>query len=458
MPTDDTIAAIATPAGSGGIGIIRISGPEAENILLCLFQPSHPLVIFQPRRLYHGDLVCPETGRALDEVLITLMKGPHSFSGEDTLEIFCHGGILILESVLSSVLKAGARLAEPGEFTRRAFLHDRIDLTQAEAIGDMISARTSRGLETAVSQLKGKLKGKIDVLREKLIDILARLETEIDFSEDVESQSFSEVSTQLQSLSEDLAALLRSYEQGKIDRHGASVVIAGKPNTGKSSLLNVLLEEERAIVTPIPGTTRDFIEEALNIRGMSIRLTDTAGIHPTEDIIEQKGIQKVWEKLADADGVILLFDGSRPLTDEDRGILTRLADCRVLPVINKTDLDHRLEEEEISDALQGTTPIWISAKFGEGIPVLKEEISRLVMERAGIQDGEIVISSLRQKMALERTLQFVDQTLAGLREGLSPEFAALDIRDALEALGEIGGETATEQILDRIFTTFCIGK
>ncbi len=454
---EDTIAAIATPAGVGGIGIVRISGPKSENILFRLFQSSHRISRYQPRRLYHGDLIAPTTGQVLDEVLVSLMKAPHSFTGEDTLEIFCHGGILILEAVLSAVLEAGARLAEPGEFTRRAFLHDRIDLTQAEAIGDVISALTSRGLETAVAHLKGKLKQKIDVLREMLIDILALLETEIDFSEDVESPA-AETPAKLQSLSEHIEILLRTYDQGKIDRHGVTVVIAGKPNTGKSSLLNCLLEEKRAIVTPIPGTTRDFIEEAINIQGLSIRLIDTAGIRPPEDRIEQEGIRMVWEKLAAADGVILLFDGSSSLAEEDRDLLKRLADYNVLPVINKTDLDHRLGEEEITACFPGTSPLWISAKFGAGIPALKEKIRRLVMDRAGIQDGEIVISSLRQKMALEKTLKFVAQARNSLEDGLSPEFAALDVREALEALGEIGGETATEEILDRIFSSFCIGK
>ena len=413
----DTIAAIATPAGTGGIGIVRISGSGAEHIFRRLFRSSHDVSHFQPRRLYHGDLIAPKTGQVLDEVLISLMKGPQSFTGEDSLEIFCHGGILILESVLSAVLEAGARLAEPGEFTRRAFLNDRIDLTQAEAIGDLIAARTSRGLETAVAHLKGRLKEKVEFLRERLIDSLVLLETAIEFPEDVAPPPSSEVLTKLQSISADIDTLLRTYEQGKIDRHGATVVIAGKPNTGKSSLLNCLLEEKRAIVTPIPGTTRDFIEEAINIQGMTIRLTDTAGIHPTDNEIEQEGIRMVWERLDVADSVILLFDGSNPLTDEDRDILKRLADYRVLPVINKTDLDHRLQDEEITDCLPGSSPLWISAKFGEGIPVLKENIHRMVMDRAGIHDGALLISSVRQKMALEKTLNFAAQALTSLQDG-----------------------------------------
>jgi len=453
----DTIAAIATPAGIGGIGIVRASGSEAENILHLLFQSSHHLSLFKPRRLYHGDLIDPETGQVLDEVLVSLMKGPHSYTGEDTAEIFCHGGILILESVLTAVLKAGARVAERGEFTRRAFLHDRIDLSQAEAVGDMIQAQTSLGLEAAIAHLKGRLRQKIDFLREMLIDALALLETAIDFTEDVEFPS-SEVLTRLQSLSDNLEVLLRTYDQGKIVRQGATVVIAGKPNTGKSSLLNCLLEEKRAIVTPIPGTTRDFIEEVVNIQGVRIRLTDTAGIHPTEDVIEQEGIRMVWEKLVTADGVILLFDGSKSLSHEDRELLKGLDGCRVLPVINKTDLDHRLEEEEITACLPGTSPLWISAKFGDGIPAMKERILQLVMDKAGVQDGEILINSLRHKMALENTLRLVTQAMTSLREGLSFEFPALDIREALEALGEIEGQTVTEEVLDRIFSSFCIGK
>ncbi len=394
----------------------------------------------------------------IDEVLVSLMKAPHSYTGEDTLEIYCHGGMLVLESVLLAVLRSGARLADPGEFTRRAFLNDRIDLTQAEAVGDVIMARTSKGLEAAVSTLKGQLKQKIDSLRDELIDVQVLLESAIDFTEDVEFPSTSEVLSKLELLSRDLEALLSTYDQGKVYRHGATVVIAGKPNTGKSSLLNCLLQEKRAIVTPVPGTTRDFIEEAICIQGVSIRLIDTAGIHPTDDLIECEGIRMVWEKLATADGVILLLDGSKDLTDEDRRILKRLQGYNLLPVINKADLDHSLKEEDIIACFPGTDPLWVSAKFGEGIAVLKEKIYDLVLEKAGEQDGDVLINSLRHKMALARTRQQVSRALASLQEGLSQEFAALDIREALEALGEIAGETVTEDILDRIFSSFCIGK
>jgi len=453
----DTIAAIATPAGIGGIGIVRISGSEAESILHLLFKSSHSITLFKPRRLYHGELADPETGQVIDEVLVSLMKAPHSYTGEDTLEFYCHGGILVLESVLQAILRRGARLAEPGEFTRRAFLNDRIDLTQAEAVGEIISASTSRGLETAVSHLKGGLRQKIDQLRNALIEVLVLLESAIDFTEDVELPS-SEILINLQRLSENLDNLLQTYDQGKIYRHGATVVIAGKPNTGKSSLLNCLLQEKRAIVTPVPGTTRDFIEEAVNIQGISVRLIDTAGIHPTEDLIEREGIRMVWEKLATADGVILLLDGNKPLADEDRNILKQLQGHKVLPVINKTDLDHNLEEKEITGCLSETSPLWISAKFGEGIAALKEIIYGLVSEKAGELDGEVMINSLRHKMALERTLHLVSQAQTSLQDGLSQEFAALDIREALDALGEIAGETVTEDILDHIFSSFCIGK
>jgi len=454
----DTIAAIATPAGIGGIGIVRISGSEAESILYLLFKSSHSVTLFKPRRLYHGYLSDPETCQIIDEVLVCLMKAPHSYTGEDTLEFYCHGGILVLESVLQAVLRSGVRLAEPGEFTRRAFLNDRIDLIQAEAVGEIIMARTSKGLETAVSHMKGHLRQKIDQLRNELIEVLVLLESAIDFADDAELPSSSEALIKLQHLSENLENLHQTYEQGKIYRHGVTVVIAGKPNTGKSSLLNCLLQEKRAIVTPVPGTTRDFIEEAINIRGISVRLIDTAGIHPTEDLIEREGIRMVLEKLATADGVILLLDGSKPLTDEDRNILKQLQGYRILPVINKTDLDHNLEEKEITDCLSETSPLWISAKFGAGIAALKEKIYSLFSKKAGEQDGEVMINSLRHKMALEKTMQLVAQALTSLQDGLSQEFAALDIREALDSLGEIAGETVTEDILDRIFSSFCIGK
>jgi tRNA modification GTPase len=454
----DTIAAIATPTGTGGIGIVRISGSQAETILHRLFKSSHNAFLFKPRRLYHGDIIVPETGQVIDEVLISLMPHPHSYTGEDTLEIFCHGGILIVEAVLQAVLRNGARLAEPGEFTRRAFLNDRIDLTQAEAIGELIRSDSPQGLKSALAQLKGQLRKKIDELHDALMNILVLMESSIEFSEDMDSTYNIDVLTALQKVSETLAGLIKTYNQGKIYRHGASVVIAGRPNTGKSSLLNCLLQEKRAIVTSIPGTTRDFIEEALNIHGITVKITDTAGIHHTEDLIELEGIRLVWEKLETADIVILLLDGSRSLTDEDRDIFKQLQAFKILPVINKSDLDRQLNEEEISEFFPNASPLWISAKFGKGMSELKDKIYSLIINMAGKSDEDVIISNLRHKIALDRTADFVFQALTGLNNGLSQEFVALDIREALDALGEITGETVTEDILDRIFSSFCIGK
>ncbi|HYA12994.1 MAG TPA: tRNA uridine-5-carboxymethylaminomethyl(34) synthesis GTPase MnmE, partial [Syntrophales bacterium] len=373
---EDTIAAIATPPGVGGIGIIRLSGPKAVDIAHLLFRPSKKADGFKSHQLYHGDIVSPETGAVLDEVLISFMEKPHTYTGEDVIEINCHGGYVILQSVLAEVIKAGARLAEPGEFTRRAFLNNRIDLSQAEAVFDMVMAKTDRGLELAVSHLKGNLSDKIETIRASIIDILALLETSIDFSdEDIDPRLPSEIAEAIGAIVDELRKLASTYREGKIYRDGISVIITGRPNVGKSSLLNRLLGEKRAIVTPIPGTTRDFIEEIISIRGVPVKLTDTAGIREPENIIEKEGIYLVWEKLAQADVVIILLDGSEALTKEDTEIIKRSRAKKFLVVINKADLPHALDDRDLSlHTPDMKPPIWISAKYGEGIPALRDAI------------------------------------------------------------------------------------
>ncbi|MDP1990300.1 MAG: tRNA uridine-5-carboxymethylaminomethyl(34) synthesis GTPase MnmE, partial [Syntrophales bacterium] len=404
----DTIAAISTPPGIGGIGLIRVSGTEAEGIARRLFRTGRPLDAFISHHLYHGEIVAPETGAVLDDVLVAFLKGPHTYTGEDMLEISCHGGPLILRTVLAEVVRAGARPAERGEFTKRAFLNGRLDLSQAEAVLDLITARTPEGLTAAVDRLKGKLSGRIETIRNAIIDLLAGIEAAIDFAEDdgvVDTPGANLPA--FHSVIDDLHTLAATYRRGRIIREGIGVVIAGRPNVGKSSLLNRLLGEKRAIVTPIPGTTRDFIEETVNIGGIPVRLTDTAGIRPPENAIEKEGIDFVWERLATADAVLVILDGSMELTPEDQGLLVQMQAKPMIPVINKSDLPERLDEALLRGLFPEGTPhaVRISAKYGNGIDRLTAAIQEMILATPGEATPEAMIADLRHKVALERAAE-----------------------------------------------------
>ncbi len=460
MTQADTIAAIATPPGTGGIGIVRASGPNAERIGLALFKPRKTSTPFRSHRLVHGEIVCPDTGRVLDEVLAVLMRAPHSFTGEDTLEIHCHGGPLILEEVLLAVLRAGARAAEPGEFTRRAFLNGRLDLAQAEAVQEMITARSQRGLDLALGHLRGGLSRLIGELRAAILDILTLLEAEIDFQEEdgVEAAPREALLDRLRDITARIEGLTATYGEGRMVREGARVVITGKANVGKSSLFNRLLGENRAIVTPHAGTTRDFIEEGASIRGIPVRYVDTAGIRETQDPAEREGIERVWRQAAVADVVVILLDGSCPFTPEDRDIVAANRDRNVVVAINKCDLPGVLERDALPRGIAGRELLRISAKTGEGIAALRDAVHAALGRAAGESRADAILTNLRHKIALERAFASLRTAEQGLSGGLSPEFAAFDLREALGALGEVTGQAITEEVLDRIFSTFCIGK
>ena len=460
MTYRDTIAAFATPPGIGGVGMIRISGPAAEGIARRLFRPLPPTE-FLSHHLYHGKIVSPESGIVLDEVLIAFLKEPRSYTGEDTLEISCHGGPLILRTVLEEVLRAGARPAERGEFTKRAFLNDRLDLSQAEAVLDIITAQTRPGLAAAIGRLQGKLSGRVEAIRSEIIDLLAGIEADIDFSEDDGLEKTTcDVLPRIREIIDRIAALAATYRQGRIYREGIGVVIAGRPNVGKSSLLNRLLGEKRAIVTSIPGTTRDFIEETVDLGGIPVRLTDTAGLRPPENAIEKEGIDLVWERLETADAILVLFDGSVDLTVDDREFLAKMTAKPLLPVLNKSDLPPRLTEESLKGLLpEGTPPaVRISAKYGDGIDRLTAALRGLVLETPAEESSEVMIAHLHHKTALEKAAAGLVRARDGLTGGLPAEFVALEVREALDALGEITGRTTPEEVLDRIFANFCIGK
>jgi tRNA modification GTPase len=455
----DTIAAISTPAGVGAIGIVRISGPKSGEIGRLLFKPRSPDHRFESYHLCHGDILSPRTGNLLDEVLLVFMKGPRTFTGEDSVEIHCHGGPVILQLVLEAALEAGARPAEPGEFTRRAFLNNRLDLSQAEAICDIIMAKTEGGLERALHQLKGALSGKIREIREAILQVLVPIEASIDFTEEeLDTPESRVLLTPIDKVLGDLQILLDTYQEGRLFREGISVVIAGKANVGKSSLFNRLVGGKRAIVTPIAGTTRDLIEEGINIDGLPVRLTDTAGLRETDNPIEKEGMAFVRERLLDADVVIVVLDGSEPLCPEDVKILEENRNRNILLAINKADLPHRLSEGDLVKYTDPLRPLWISAKYGEGVDVLKKRVFNVARRGGGPRASDIVLAAVRHKVAVEKTIDLLSKAKEGLQVGGSPECVAFDLRQAVESLDEITGRNLSEEILDQIFSTFCIGK
>ena len=458
MNHDDTITAIATPLGAGGIGIVRISGPQAEAIGLKLFRSGKPIGSFETHRLYFGDVMALAAGTVIDEVLIALMRKPHSYTGEDVLEIHCHGGPAIMQAILGETLKAGARLARPGEFTERAFLNGRLDLAQAESVMDLILAKTDRALTQAVSHLKGRLSETIAALRSDVLDLLASVEASVDFPEEEAAVSGTELMVRIDGIAARIAEILATYREGKLLRDGMDAVITGKTNVGKSSLLNRLLGEERAIVTPVAGTTRDFIAEAISIKGLPVKLTDTAGIRDSADVIECKGIEKVWERISAADLILLVLDGSSSLDTEDRAVIEEIKDRPMLAVVNKKDLPQRISEPAIRQQLPGVDLVWVSAKYGDGIDELKEKLYQAGLGAVGDQHAETVISNVRHKKALEASRDLLLKAKDDILGCLSPEFLACDLREAFGALGDIIGETTTEDVLERIFASFCIGK
>jgi tRNA modification GTPase len=457
---EDTIAAISTPFGESGIGIVRLSGSLAESIAKKLFKPKSDLPYFTSHRFHYGEIIEPKSGNPVDEVLIVLMKSPKTYTREDMVEIQCHGGYFILQRVLEIVMREGARMALPGEFTKRAFLNGRIDLTQAEAVIDLIKAKTQTSLEIANQQLRGSLYREMTELRSRLVERLALIEAHIDFpEEEIEPIVFRELKGDLEKMVFQMEEWIASYEEGKVFREGISCAIVGKTNVGKSSLLNVLLKEERAIVTPIPGTTRDVIEEVLNIYGIPIRLMDTAGLRKPRDSIEQEGVRRAKERVADSDFVLLMVDGSRALDDDDKEIFREIKGKKKVVAINKNDLPLKIPLKQLERRFQRDPVIRISALKNEGIDDLKKAIyASLVHREVRATPEHLIVANIRHKTALTQVKENLSNAVKGLEEGISLEFIAFEIRSALDALGETVGETTTEEVLNRIFEQFCIGK
>ena len=458
MYREDTIAAIATPPGEGGVAIIRISGVDAEAIATRIFaRPAGKNGRLKSHTLHHGKIHDPQSGHNLDEVLLTIMRKPHSYTGEDIVEIHCHGGVYLIRQILELALRQGARQAEPGEFTKRAFLNGRLDLAQAEAVLDLIRARTDKSAGMALDQVNGVLSQWVVELRERLLDILVQVEAAIDFpEEEIELLRRSELIDRITALSEKINYISSTYDWGRLFREGAAVCICGRPNVGKSSLLNALLGADRAIVTPIAGTTRDVIEEAINLDGLPARLWDTAGIRESEDQIERIGVDLSRQHVSKADAVLVVLDGSQVLATDDKSLLDQAASKKIIVVINKADLPTRLAVNELGPLVGGRSVCTVSATTGEGIAALKQSLRDLVLD-AEIE-APVVISNLRHRSALERSHFALSRAATSLGEGYAPEFVAMDLNEARSALEEITGVIQNDDILERIFVQFCIGK
>lgn len=457
---EETIAAISTPFGESGIGIVRLSGSLSEPIATKLFRPKKVPLSFIPHHFHYGEIIDPKNDNHVDEVLLVLMKAPRTYTREDMLEIHCHGGYFVLQRVLELVLMQGARMAQPGEFTKRAFLHGRIDLTQAEAVIDLIKAKTQESLEIAGQQLRGALYREMALIKEGLIEYLTLIEAHIDFpEEEIETISIGQIKEDLLNKVQKLESWISTYEEGRIFKEGISCAIAGKTNVGKSSLLNMLLKQDRAIVTPIPGTTRDVIEEVLNIHGIPVRLMDTAGLRKAKDSIEQEGVKRAKERVADADLVLLMIDGSRELDEDDEEIFREIKGKKKVLILNKHDLSLKTHPEELKKKFQEDPVASISCLKNEGIDNLKKTIySAMVHREIRVSPEYLVVTNIRHKMALLQVKENLSNALKELGKGAPLEIIAFEIRSALDGLGEMVGETTNEEVLNRIFDQFCIGK
>jgi tRNA modification GTPase len=474
---NDTVAAVSTPVGEGGIGIVRISGAESRAVLERLFRPKAreaapdeaAPVKFQNRLMRYGHIADPTSGNAIDEVLAVFMEAPRTYTGEDVAEIHCHGSAVALRRVLSLVLREGVRLAEPGEFTKRAFLNGRLDLAQAEAVIDLIQAKTDMTFDTAIRQLDGSLSHEVKKLRNGITELLVNVAVNLDYpEEDVEELTQQDITQNLSEIGDQIEKLNASAHTGRIVREGLRVVIAGKPNVGKSSLLNALLREPRAIVTEIPGTTRDLIEEDLNIRGIRIRLVDTAGIRETEDIVELLGVAGSREAVARSDLALLVLDASDILGESDIRVLRCIEDRRFIAVINKCDLPRRTNVSDVrawiasNDAgpadERPAAVVGISAKDGRGLDALEDAIEAFVFRGKFPAGDGALVTNVRHADLLEKALAEIREGLNMSARGETADLIEPNIRRAWDLLGEITGETADADIINEVFARFCIGK
>mgnify|MGYP001080142853 FL=1 len=460
MKEFDTICAIATPIGEGGISIIRISGNNALDMASSIFRPKNKQDIknMKTYTMRYGNVINAENNEIVDDVILSYMKGPYSYTGENVVEINCHGGVVATNRVLNEIVKSGARLAEPGEFTKRAFLNGKLDLSQAEAVIDIIRAKTELSMKSAIMQSKGSLSKEIGELRKYLLNVLALIEYAVDFTEDdediIDDNLLSQIKDGINKTIERIKKLLKNADEGKIIRDGLNMVIVGKPNVGKSSLLNALLREKRAIVTDIPGTTRDIIEEYINIDGIPVRIIDTAGIRDTEDTVEKIGVERSKEKIEEADLVVLMMDSSREVDDEDKLIIDAVKDKKYITLLNKIDLNRKISDDIIENL---RNIIEISAKNEIGIDNLKDKIKELFFD-GEIDSESLIISNTRHKQALYRALENCTIALEKIQSSEFLDLISIYITSGMRALGEITGDELEEDLLNKIFSEFCVGK
>ncbi|MGE5372936.1 MAG: tRNA uridine-5-carboxymethylaminomethyl(34) synthesis GTPase MnmE [Solirubrobacterales bacterium] len=457
----DCIAAISTPYGEGGISLIRVSGENALAIADHVFKPlsKESSVTKLPSHSLTLGWVRNASGEVIDQALLGVMRAPRSYTGEDIVEFNCHGGLLLARTCLESLIQSGARLAEPGEFTRRAYANGRLDATQAEAVVELIRARSERALELSVRNLRGMLSRAVDQVTEQLIITNSRIEASIDFGDDVGDPPWDEIGTALKSASQRIDALLAGGRRTRFYRDGASVVIAGKPNVGKSSLLNALVRKDRAIVTEVPGTTRDVIEEYIAINGVPIRIKDTAGIREGADQVEKIGIERAVQAIEEADVVIFMLDAESGITEEDQDVRSLLLSRPALVLVNKLDIEnHRITTDDLDRMFPEHTVCWISAQEEQGIQSVEEGILELLFRESANPDGEDLMVNLRQETLLKQAGDHIQAALDSIQAQMPMDCVAVDTWGAVESLEELTGRRIREDIIDRIFKDFCIGK
>lgn len=455
----DTIAAISTPVGEGAISIVRLSGPEAINISNQLFS-GKDLNEVESHTIHYGKVIDPTSEIVADEVMISVMRAPKTFTCEDIVEINCHGGLVAVSRILEIVLERGARIAEPGEFTKRAFLNGRIDLSQAEAVMDVIQSKTNQAMNVALHQLDGKLSKLIIELRQALIETIAHVEVNIDYPEydDVEEMSHEMMAEKTAYVHDEIDRLLQVAQQGKILREGIKTAIIGRPNVGKSSLMNSLVQEEKAIVTDIPGTTRDMIEEYVNVRGIPLQLIDTAGIRETKDIVEKIGVERSHKILQEADLVLLMLNYNETLTDEDREIFSLLEDLNFIVIVNKVDLEQQIDVTELTELARGSAIITTSLIQEKGIDDLENALADLFFSKEIASDEATYVSNARHIQLLKQSKTALEEATNGLALNMPLDMIQIDVRRTWEFLGEIIGDTASESLIDQLFSQFCLGK
>lgn len=457
----DTIAAISTPPGEGAISIVRLSGEQAVAIADKVYHMGQKrLTQVSSHTIHYGHIVDPQNNKTLDEVMVTVLRAPKTFTREDIVEINCHGGMVVTNQILQLVLRCGARLAEPGEFTKRAFLNGRMDLSQAEAVMDLIRAKTDKAMDLALTQLDGNLSHLIRNLRQEILNTLAQVEVNIDYPEydDVEELTTKLLLEKAQEVQGQIDGLLQTAQQGKILREGLSTAIIGRPNVGKSSLLNYLLDEEKAIVTEIAGTTRDVIEEYVNVRGVPLKLVDTAGIRETEDIVEKIGVERSKKALNEADLILLVLNQSEPLTEADRQLLSTTKDSKRIILLNKTDLPQALDMTEVQQLTEDSEVFAISVREKAGLDQLENAIAALFFAGGTGEKDASYVSNSRHIALLEKSSQSLGEVVTGIAAGMPVDLVQIDMTRCWDYLGEIVGDSVQDELITQLFSQFCLGK